>query len=304
MTYPTGWAAIAYQVDRLWRRHLDEIELGQIDSVFPIPRGGCVPAALFAGIAGVAIVETPGPNTLIIDDLVDSGATAARYQGKGIFDALYRKPHSPIEYAPDATEIADWIAFPWEAADEEAGPADAVTRLIEHIGEDPTRSGLKDTPGRVLRALTEMTAGYREDPSEILSTTFEDRCDEMVVVSGIDFTSMCEHHLLTFTGVVDLAYIPGDRVVGLSKLPRVVDAFARRLQVQERMTEQIADAINDALSPRGVGVVVRASHSCMACRGVKKAGAIMTTSALRGYMKTRSDARAEFLNLSDSRKGH
>ncbi|MDE1904871.1 MAG: GTP cyclohydrolase I FolE [Rhodospirillales bacterium] len=192
-----------------------------------------------------------------------------------------------------------WVVFPWEQdTPDQHGPADAVTRLIEHIGEDPTRPGLIDTPRRVLDSLTEMTAGYRMDPAVHLGVVFPDKCDEMVVVTGIDFTSMCEHHMLTFTGTVAVGYIPDGQVVGLSKLARVVDVFSQRLQVQERMTEQIANAIDTHLDPKGVGVVVRARHSCMGCRGVRKPAAEMTTSALLGYFKDDPKARAEFLSLA------
>jgi GTP cyclohydrolase I len=173
---------------------------------------------------------------------------------------------------------------------------DAVVQLLRHIGEDPTRDGLVDTPARVVRALTEMTRGYYDDPAEILARTFDITCDEMVVVRRVPFASLCEHHLLRFAGHATVAYIPGDRVVGLSKLARLVDCFAHRLQVQERMTGQIADAIVEHLDPVGAGVIVTAAHSCMADRGVGKA-ADMVTSALRGAMRNEPSARAELLML-------
>lgn len=270
-------------------------------SVYGVPRGGLVPAAIVAGLLGLPLAENPWPDCLVVDDLVDSGTTLEPLHQRGrTVDALYRKERSPDHLAAGAILHPDtsWLVFPWETTEDSAGPEDAVVRLLTFIGEDPNRPGLLDTPGRVLRALTEMTSGYGEDPALHLARTFPDHADEMVAVTGIEFTSMCEHHLLTFTGTVDLAYIPGAEVVGLSKLARVVDIFARRLQVQERMTEQIADAIEDALDPRGVGVIVRAKHSCMGCRGVRKPGATMTTSALRGYMKTKPAARAEFLALA------
>lgn len=142
-----------------------------------------------------------------------------------------------------------------------------------------------------------MTRGQTENPEEILSTTFDEPCDEMVVLSGIAFTSLCEHHLLPFTGTVDIGYIPG-KVVGLSKLARLVDCFARRLQIQERLTSQIAEKLEECLLAKGVAVIVRAQHACMACRGVRKAGATMVTSAMRGILKENATARAEFLELA------
>lgn len=182
---------------------------------------------------------------------------------------------------------------------------DGVRALLRLMGEDPDREGLRDTPARVVRAYLEL-AERPGDPRELLARVFGDAAypaDEMVAVGPIEFTSVCEHHLLPFTGNAWIGYIPGgDRVVGLSKLPRLVDHYARRPQVQERLTTQIADAIEGGLAPTGVGVVVRASHSCMGLRGVRKPGAAMTTSVLRGAMRDKPAARAEFLDLCrDSR---
>ena len=171
----------------------------------------------------------------------------------------------------------------------------AVRVLLELIGEDPDRPGLIATPRRVVDALVEMTSGYSMDPAALLGVTFPDTCDEMVVVGPIRFVSLCEHHMLPFTGSATVGYVPDGRVVGLSKIPRVVVAFAKRLQVQERLTEQIADTINEVLMPKGVGVVIRAHHSCMGVRGVMQPDTVMTTSALRGVMLDKPEARAEFL---------
>jgi GTP cyclohydrolase I len=171
-----------------------------------------------------------------------------------------------------------------------------AVRLLLASVDDPDREGLLNTPGRVVRALYEMTRGQEESPKHILSTTFNEPCDEMVVLSGIGFTSLCEHHLLPFTGTVDVGYIPG-KVVGLSKLARLVDCFARRLQIQERLTAQVADSLETHLDAQGVAVIVRGQHACMACRGVRKAGATMVTSAMRGVLKDNPTTRAEFLEL-------
>lgn len=269
-------------------------------SVYGVPRGGSVPAAMVAGKLGVPLMDEPsGSGCLIVDDLVDSGRTAERYLGRW-FDALYRKSWSPSGAAGQALPVPGdaWVVFPWET--DGGQPTDAVVRLLEHVGEDPTRPGLADTPDRVLRALAEMTSGYQLDPAEILARQFPDDYDEMVIVRGVTFTSLCEHHMLAFTGTATVGYIPapGLGVVGLSKLARLVDCFARRLQVQERLTMQVADAIEEHLHPVGVGVVIRAEHSCMGCRGVRKPGAEMVTSAMRGALRTKPEARAEFLALS------
>jgi len=248
------------------------------------------------------MIDVPMPGCLVVDDLIDSGDTLRRYADLECEIAvLYRKPISPRIVGikgilVSSIETLDgWIRFPWEA---DHAPTDSVTRLLEYIGEDPKRDGLRETPDRVLRALKEMTIGYGEKPEQILSRVFEEQYDEMVMVRGIPFTSLCEHHLLPFVGEVDLGYIPSDKgVVGLSKLARLVDCFSKRLQVQERMTNEIAKAIEEHLSPRGVAVVVRASHSCMACRGVRKPGAEMVTSSMLGVLRDKPEARAEFLEL-------
>lgn len=180
----------------------------------------------------------------------------------------------------------------------QAAVEDAVKTLLLHMGEDPSRDGLKDTPARVARAWTEMTRGYSQDPEIVLGTVFEEPYDEVVILRGITFSSICEHHLLPFVGSVDIGYLPG-KVVGLSKLARLVDCFALRLQIQERLTRQIADAINEHLSARGVAVVVKSKHSCMACRGVKKPEAEMITSAMLGVFRDRPEARTEFLALCE-----
>ena len=174
---------------------------------------------------------------------------------------------------------------------------EAVGTVLRYIGEDPGRDGLVDTPGRVVRAWREMTAGYREDPAEILGRTFEEECDEMVILSGVSFYSTCEHHLLPFYGTGSIGYLPG-KVVGISKLARLVNCFARRLQIQERLTREIADAIETHLEARGVAVVIRAHHLCMGCRGVKQPGTDMITSAMRGVLRNDAVARSEFLRLT------
>ncbi len=172
----------------------------------------------------------------------------------------------------------------------------AVTTLLRLIGEDPGRNGLRDTPGRVVKALLEMTAGYDESPAGILSTTFAEHSDELIVLRGIDFHSICEHHLLPFQGVAHVGYLPG-KVVGISKLARLVHCFARRLQIQERMTQQIASAVETHLEARGTGVIVTAHHLCMGCRGVKLPATQLVTSAMLGTLRNNAETRSEFLRL-------
>jgi GTP cyclohydrolase I len=173
----------------------------------------------------------------------------------------------------------------------------AVRVLLSWIGEDVTREGLRDTPRRVAKAFREMTAGLHMNPAEVLGTVFQETSDQMVVVRGIRFSSMCEHHLLPFTGTAAVGYIPKGRVIGLSKIPRLVEVFAKRPQVQERMTNQIAESLMEHLQPNGVGVIVKAHHSCMGCRGVRQPDAEMVTSCLLGCLRQDGAARSELLGL-------
>jgi len=181
----------------------------------------------------------------------------------------------------------------WEAA---------IKLLLRLMGEDPRREGLRRTPLRVKKALQFLTAGYRQDPKKILTRAFAQvKHDEMVVVKDIDFFSLCEHHLLPFFGKCHVAYVPNKKIIGLSKIPRLVDAFARRLQVQEQLTTQIAEAINEHLQPLGVACVIEASHLCLMMRGVQKQNARAVTSAMLGAFRASEKTRAEFLTLIRSR---
>jgi GTP cyclohydrolase I len=173
-----------------------------------------------------------------------------------------------------------------------------IEQLLVHIGEDPNRDGLRRTPYRVAEAYQYLTSGYSQDVDAILSKAiFKEKYNEMVIVRNIDFFSLCEHHLLPFFGKVHIAYIPKGKIVGLSKLPRIVEVFARRLQVQERMTQQIADTLFTALKPAGVAVVIEARHLCMMMRGVEKQNSVATTSAMLGEFHEDNKTRTEFLTL-------
>ncbi len=185
------------------------------------------------------------------------------------------------------------------SAFDEARAVAAVRELLFAVGEDPDRDGLRNTPGRVARSFAEQFAGLYADPDEVLDTVFDENHAEMILVRDIDFHSTCEHHLLPFFGKAHVGYIPGrdGRVTGLSKLARLVDGYARRPQVQERLTTQIAEAMVRRLKPAGVIVVMEAEHTCMAIRGVRKAGAITSTSAVRGIFQTSQPTRAEAMSL-------
>ena len=180
---------------------------------------------------------------------------------------------------------------------DQAGVRDAVRRIIEAIGEDPSREGLLDTPRRIAEMYEELFTGLHEDPREVLSTSFQESHREMIILKNIPFYSLCEHHFLPFHGQAHVGFVPKGRIVGASKIARVVDILARRPQLQERLTGQVADAITEGLSPDGVAVVIEAEHLCMTMRGVQKPGTTLITSAIRGAFRRRAVTRSEFLTL-------
>jgi GTP cyclohydrolase IA len=173
----------------------------------------------------------------------------------------------------------------------------AVREILLAVGENPDREGLLDTPDRIARMYAELFAGLHQDPRQLLAKTFTQKYDEMVIVKHIGFASICEHHLLPFFGKAHIAYLPNGKIVGLSKMARIVELLARRPQVQERMTEELADLLMEKLGARGVGVILEASHTCMTIRGVRKPDSVATTSAMRGSFKTHQETRTEFLAL-------
>jgi len=207
------------------------------------------------------------------------------------------------EFTQVAEALQDFFVLP-EVSSEPVSPIDcAVHDILVSIGEDPTRQGLQKTPERVRRMYAELTSGYTTDPVKLINgAIFDVDYDEMVMVKNIEFYSLCEHHMLPFFGKVYVAYIPDGKVVGLSKIPRIVEMFARRLQVQERMTTEIAQFIDQVLQPRGVAVFIEGSHMCSMMRGVKKSEATMTTNAFLGAFKEDKDLRAEFLAQVNSGK--
>lgn len=268
----------------------------QAQYLYGVPRGG-IPAALaiINHFPPFILVDDPLKADVIVDDLIDSGCTerlfSSGYPGKPFYGLLDKRT--------DARYKGAWVIFPWEATPEK-GIEDNIIRLLQFVGEDPARGGLLETPARVAKAWSEWCSGYHQDPAAVLKsfTDGAEKCDEMVVVKDIPIYSKCEHHLADIFGTATIAYIPDGRIVGLSKLSRLADVFARRLQVQERLTNQIADAIEQNLKPKGVGVIIRARHMCMESRGIHKQGHVTVTSALRGVIKDKSEARGEFLLLA------
>ena len=261
--------------------------------IYGVPRGGIPVAYMVSRVLTEMSIQNEVVYSVkfadaIVDDIIDTGKTKARYPANIPFYALMDR---------EGVETA-WFVFPWEC-DEMADTSafDIVTRFLQRIGEDPKRNGLLETPARVVKSWEELYKGYKIVPAELFKT-FEEPCDEMVILRNIEFYSMCEHHCLPFFGKVHIAYIPNGKVVGVSKLARLVECYSRRLQIQERLTQQIVTAIEKHLSPTGVACFIEAQHLCMMSRGVEKQNSIMVTSAIRGVFKDKDAARLEFLLLN------
>lgn len=256
-------------------------ELPKNTKYYGVPRGGQV----VAGMTGNAVDNIEDAD-VIIDDLIDSGATEKRYK-------KYNKPF--LSLIDKRKELqGEWLVFPWETkvGDTDETVEDNVSRLLQYFGEDINREGLQETPKRFIKFFKEFL-----NPPEWNCTSFEgEGYDEMIVQTNIPFHSLCEHHIAPFFGTGTIAYIPNKRIVGLSKLARTLETFARRLQNQERITTQVAEFLWNELEPKGVAVQITAKHMCMEMRGVKKHDTHTTTTKLLGYFKENTDARNEFLN--------
>jgi GTP cyclohydrolase I len=260
--------------------------------VYPVPRGGipAVLAVMASSAIPLVLVDCPQKADFIFDDLIDTGRTELKFADETPVPFFALLDKRTWEYGQD------WVVWPWELS-AETGIEDHIVRLLQYVGDDPTRGGLLETPGRVAKAWSFWCKGYDKNPADVLKT-FEDGAegvDEMVIVKDLPFYTHCEHHMAPFFGTATIAYLPDKKIVGLSKLSRVLDIFARRLQVQERLTCQVADALMEHLQPMGAGVVMKARHLCMESRGICQQGHSTTTSALRGIFKTDSSVRSEFL---------
>lgn len=256
--------------------------------IYGVPKGGmCASTALQLAKS----VHSPEDANIILDDIIDSGTTKQRFT-----DAYPDKQfYALVDKTTKDKDNDAWIIFPWENQEVED---DIILRLLQYIGEDVTRQGLRETPARAMKAWAEWTSGYNKSPVDVLKT-FEDgaeQTDQMITVNNIPIWSHCEHHLAPFFGTAKISYIPNGKIVGLSKLSRLADMFARRLQVQERLTNQIADALQDNLNPIGIGVEIKCRHLCMESRGVKTHNSNTKTIALRGAIKECEKARLEFLS--------
>lgn len=263
--------------------------------LYGVPRGGVPVALMVMAMKGelpgrdLVMVENVRDADVALDDIVDSGATKKRIQQENprcIFLALTAKK-----------DYNDWIVFPWEGKDEAQGPVENVRRLLEYIGDDPNREGLLETPDRVIRSYERLFGGYRQDPRDVMKTFVEGACDDMVVLKDIELYSTCEHHMLPFYGKCHIAYIPNGKVIGVSKLARLMEIYSRRLQIQERIGQQVTEALERYLQPKGAACIIEAQHFCMTSRGVEKQHAKMVTSSLTGVFRDSLSARQELMNF-------
>lgn len=262
-------------------------------SIYAIPRGGLYAGLRLSELLRIPLTDNPleeqVDSCLIVDDLEDSGKTIAPYLEKGYDTAVIYSKNKPASTYCFETVGQEWLEFPYEQT--ERDEEDNIVRMLETLGEDASREGLRDTPKRVMKF-------YREflSPEEFNFTTFEgESYDEMIIQKDIPFFSLCEHHLAPFFGTATVAYIPDGKIVGLSKLARTVDLYARKLQNQERITSQIAEKLQKELEPRGVAVTLKARHFCMEMRGIKTHDVQTITSKLTGFFKDDAKARAEYL---------
>lgn len=273
--------------------------------IYPIPRGGIPVAYHLMEFGDYIITENISDADFIVDDVIDSGNTYHHYNEKYPdlpFYALYDKSYGPVQQpwtyyeAANKTDSKVWLVFPWEGQVEQS-VTDNVVRMLQYVGEDPNREGLRETPHRVVKAWEHWCSGYSKKPEDIMTTfSNEHKYDQMITIRDLPFYSMCCHHMAPFFGTADISYIPKDRIVGLSKFGRVLDIYSRRLQVQESLTNEIANCLMDLLEPLGVGVRLKARHMCMESRGLSKQGSHTITTALLGTYRE-IEAKSEFLNV-------
>lgn len=266
--------------------------------IYGIPRGGIYAAQAVQSFMekGSYLVEEPSDDCIFIDDIIDTGST------RNNFISEYGHPCLPFYALVDKQGFdkvlkGTWVSFPWERMNKETAPTENIRRLIEYIGDDPDREGLKETPERVIRSYEKLFGGYKQRPVDVVKMFKDDTCDEMVIIKDIDFYSTCEHHMLPFFGRAHIAYIPDGKIIGISKLIRILEIYTRRLNIQERVCQQVTETLQDILKPLGVACVLEAQHFCMTARGVEKQHTIMVTSSLTGVFKEKIETRNEFMSI-------
>jgi len=268
----------------------DELGFGG-PSFYGVPRGGIAPAYMLAGLTDGSVADHPKKADYIIDDLIDSGSTRDRYA------KLY--PDTPFITLFEKTDPMEWLVFPWEVTEQghDTSAEDIPSRFLEFIGEDLNRDGLKETPKRMIKAWKEIFSGYEQNPSDVIKTFESDGYDQIVLLRDIELYSMCEHHALPFVGRAHVAYIPGGKVIGISKLARLIDIFSKRLQIQERIGDQVTSILMNELNAQGAACIIEADHFCIRMRGVGKQHSTMVTSSMKGVFLTKPEARSELLSL-------
>lgn len=260
-------------------------------NVYGVPKGGMIASAF---LENANVMNCPGDADVILDDIHDTGRTKAIYKKKypnTEFHALFTKE--------DPKYKGKWFVMPWEA-DHPTGDSaeDNILRMLQCIGEDPSRSGLANTPARVVRSWQELYKGYELNPKDIVTLFDEgEGFDEVILLRDVEMFSTCEHHLLPFFGKAHIAYLPGKQLLGVSKLARILESFSRRLQIQERIGRQVTEFLMGEVGAQGAACIIEATHLCMRIRGVQKQNSIMTTSSIEGVFREDSSARAELLHL-------
>lgn len=306
-TVTIGWNEIDSRATKIAEKISKEIPSRNLN-IYGVPNGGVIPATLVVeklkllhGRGNLLrtmtrLVEQPIHADVVIDDIVDSGNTRRNFSSIPFY-ALVDK------LGDDADLKGKWVEFPWERMASSKGDTvqDNIRRLLQFIGEDPQRPGLRETPDRVVRSYTEIFGGYKMDVGELFKVFDEQASDEIVLSRDTEFYSVCEHHMQPFFGKAHIAYIPqGGRVIGISKLARILDVFSCRLQIQERIGSQVVDSLMDpknGLNPLGAACIIEAAHFCIRCRGVNKQNSEMVTSCMKGVFREKPEARGELMFL-------
>jgi GTP cyclohydrolase I len=295
-----SWSDFFRDIEIIIKR--EEWNLWKFVSVYGVPRGGISLALILSQKLGIPFCSERDqikPSTLIVDDIIDSGKTRHSFPGQH-FLALHGSCSEERTYTVNLHKKDEWIVYPWETNETE-GPIDNVIRMIQAIGDDVSRPGLIDTPKRVIKSWNEIYAGYDQKPEDVVTVFDTEQYNEIVLLKDIELFSVCEHHMLPFIGKAHIGYIPDKKIIGISKLARILEIYAKRLQIQERLTNQVTECIQNLLDPVAVGCVIEAQHLCMRMRGVGKQNSIMTTSSLKGAFIEDSTkgmaAREEFMRL-------
>jgi GTP cyclohydrolase I len=276
--------------------------------IYGVPKGGIPLASALSVLLKIPVVpfNEIHADILIVDDLIDSGTTRQKFP-RNDFACLHLKSLKSSGAKWDTfyhsktislyKGINQWIHYWWEGNNETDSIKDNITRIFQYIGENPNREGLLETPERVVKSWSQLYSGYNQNSKDIIKLFDADGHDEMILLKNIELYSMCEHHLLPFIGKAHVAYIPDKKIIGISKLARIVEMYSRRVQIQERICSQVTDLLMDELKPKGAACIIEAQHLCMQMRGVQKQNSVMTTSSLKGIFLKKQEVRKELMDL-------